>query len=396
LETTSQSNAGAAADAGPDVLAACALSSVPGVGASTLARIADRFHSLRQAMDEGPRRLLEQSDDLRLNTEARQYLARGPDLRELGVLAWKAARDVGARVLLFGDQDYPPQLRRIARSPRLLYVRGHLAPEARRVAVVGSRAADEAGLDLAQDFGEAFARAGVQLVSGGARGIDTAAHLGALWAQGTSIAVLGCGIDVIYPPENKDLFARLANDGGAVVSEFPPGTLPVPKNFPRRNRTVAALSHAVVVVRAAPGSGALITASEARGLEIPVFAVPGNPGNPLAEGPNGLLRVQQAKLATGPEDVLRALGWPIPAPPIDDAPHPEVQASNAASGGSDREALDAKDVELWRLLDERTPVHVDDLAHRAQIPAREALGRLAELELKGKVVQRPGKYFLRR
>ena len=398
MDPISQSNAGAVADAGPDVLAACALSSVPGVGASTLARIADRFHTLREAVDEGPGRLLEQGDELRLNVEARQYLAQGPNLRELGVLAWEAAQKVGARVLLLGDEGYPPQLRRLARPPRLLYVRGDLAPQARRVAVVGSRAADEMGLDLAQAFGDVFARAGVEVVSGGARGIDTAAHAGALWAQGTSIAVLGCGIDVSYPSENKELFSRLANGGGAVVSEFPPGAQPVARNFPRRNRIVAALSHAVVVVRAAPGSGALITASEARELEIPVFAVPGNPGNPLTEGPNGLLRDQQANLAAGPEDVLSALGWPLPETPIsdDDAPHPEVPASNDPSAGSDREVLDAKHVELWRLLDEKTPVHVDDLARRAQIRAREALGRLAELELKGMVVQRPGKYFLRR
>jgi len=399
LERTSQSDAVAVADAGPDVLAACALSSVPGVGASTMARIADRFHSLRRAVAEGPGRLLEQGDELRLCAEARQYLAQGPDLRELGVLAWEAAREVGARVVLLGDEDYPPQLRRIAKPPRLLYVRGNLAPGARRVAVVGSRAADEAGLDLAQAFGDAFARAGVEVVSGGARGIDTAAHVGALWGQGTSLAVLGCGIDVTYPPENKNLFARLASGGGALMSEFAPGTLPVPKNFPRRNRTVAGLSHAVVVVRAAPGSGALITAWEARKLGIPVFAVPGNPGNPLAEGPNGLLRDREARLATGPADVLRGLGWPVPeaSVPVDDAPHPQVPASNGPSDdGGDREVLDAKDVELWRFLDERTPAHVDDLAHRAQIPAREALGRLAELELKGMVVQRPGKYFLRR
>ena len=399
LERTSQSDAVAVADAGPDVLAACALSSVPGVGASTMARIADRFHSLRRAVAEGPGRLLEQGDELLLCAEARQYLAQGPDLRELGVLAWEAAREVGARVVLLGDEDYPPQLRRIAKPPRLLYVRGNLAPGARRVAVVGSRAADEAGLDLAQAFGDAFARAGVEVVSGGARGIDTAAHVGALWGQGTSLAVLGCGIDVTYPPENKNLFARLASGGGALMSEFAPGALPVPKNFPRRNRTVAGLSHAVVVVRAAPGSGALITAWEARKLGIPVFAVPGNPGNPLAEGPNGLLRDGEAKLATGPADILLGLGWPVPeaSVPVHDAPHPQVPASNGSSDdGGDREFLDAKDVELWRLLDERTPAHVDDLAHRAQIPAREALGRLAELELKGMVVQRPGKYFLRR
>src|SRR2546426_793296 len=180
-----------------------------------MARIADRFHSLRQAVDEGPGRLLEQGDDLRLCAEARQYLAQGPDLRELGVLAWEAAREVGARVVLLGDEDYPPQLRRIAKPPRLLYVRGNLVPEARRVAVVGSRAADEAGLDLAQGFCDSFARPGVGLGYGGARGIDTAAHLGALLGQRAAPALLGCGIDVTYPSQKTDLFARLANRGGA-------------------------------------------------------------------------------------------------------------------------------------------------------------------------------------
>jgi len=382
----------------PAALAACALSSIPGVGASTLARIERGFASLRQAVERGPAEILACAE-LQLGPATRSYLAQGPDLKALGAWALEAASKVGARVLLLGDEGYPARLRATPNPPRLLYVRGHLAPEARRVAVVGSRDVDEGGRDLAQDFGAGFARAGVEVVSGGARGIDTAAHEGALWGQGRSIAVLGSGIDVAYPPENADLFERLASGAGAVISELAPGTQPLRVNFPRRNRIVAGLCDAVVVVRAAAGSGALITAS--RASDCPgtrVFAVPGDPANRRSEGPNALLRDGQAQVATGPVDVLDALGWPVPdvlrqptAPPgLPPASYPSEGA------GPDRGVLDAQGVKLWQLLDGRTPAHVDDLAVRAQIPAREALGKLAELELKGMAVQRPGKYFLRR
>ncbi|HXL40500.1 MAG TPA: DNA-processing protein DprA [Myxococcales bacterium] len=398
MNETSQIDADGAGCARPDVVAACALGAVPGVGASTLARIAARYETLSQAMEEGPTALLRDGEALKLNLEARDYLAQGPDLHELGAYALEAARRCGARVLLLGDEGYPKRLCGVPNPPRLLYVRGSLAAEARRVAVVGSRDADEAGLDLAHRFGDAFARAGVEVVSGGARGIDTAAHEGALWGEGRSVAVLGSGIDVDYPPDNRNLFERLANGGGAVVSELPPGTEPAARNFPRRNRIVAGLSDAVVVVRAALRSGALITAAQAGARGTKVYAVPGDPSNWRAEGSNALLRDGQALVTTGPIDVLTDLDWPIP----------EILLSTAATRTGvpesypgepiqpDRTVVDAVGVKLWQLLDGRTPAHVDDLALRAQIPAREALGKLAELELKGMVVQRPGKYFLRR
>jgi len=397
LSQGTQSAADAAGPVSPEAVAACALSALPGVGPSTLGRIAQVFKSLRFAVEEGPAGILRRADDLALRAETRAYLAETPDLHELGAWVLNAARAAGARVLLPGDKGFPPRLRATPNPPGVLYVRGTLTAEARRVAVVGARQADETGLELARSFGDGFARAGVEVVSGGARGIDTAAHEGALWGAGRSIAVLGCGIDVTYPAENRELFDRLANGGGAVVSEFAPGTQPAPKNFPRRNRTVAALSNAVVVVRAAARSGALITAAHAADLGVRLFAVPGDPGNRRAEGSNDLLRQGAAELAAGPADVLRALGWPVPEglAPVDDAPQRAVAASNRAVERTD-EVLDASGVRLWRLLDERTPAHVDDLALGAQIPAREALGKLAELELKGMALQRPGKYFLRR
>jgi DNA processing protein len=399
LAQASQTLADAAGPVGPDVVAACALSSVPGLGASALGRIAARFGSLRQALEEGPGAIAEGADELELRPQARQYLAEEPHLYELAAWALQAARKAGARVLLPGDATWPGRLGSIRNPPRLLYVRGTLGAQARRIAVVGSRDTDEAGLVLARLFADGFARAGVEVVSGGARGIDTAAHEGALWGEGRSIAVLGSGIDVAYPALNRNLFDRLAHGGGAVVSEFAPGTQPGAGNFPRRNRIVAGLSDAVVVIRAALRSGALITADHALEQGAALFAVPGDPGQRKAEGPNALLRAGQARLASRPADVLRELEWPVPALlEAVDATRSPPPASYVAKARPEpeRELLDAAGAKLWRLLDERTPAHVDDLALRAQIPAREALGKLAELELKGMALQRPGKYFLRR
>ena len=399
-----------AADAGglvgPDVVAACGLAAVPALGASSLARIARQFGSLAAAVEAGPRAIVQGNDELKLRQEALDYLARDPDLVELGLWALDAAKEAGARVILLGDDWYPSRLREIQNPPPLLYVRGHLQPEARRVAVVGSREADERGLEIARSMGDAFARAGVTVVSGGARGIDTAAHDGAFWGSGPSIAVLGCGIDVVYPPENGEIFDRIARGSGAVVSEFPPGTQPLPPNFPRRNRTIAGLSDAVVVVRAALQSGALITANHAAQAERNIFAVPGDPANPSAAGSNELLRAPGVKAVTTAVDVLEAMKWPVPQvllePPQDDAQRqvdpgfPARSAPEPDRTPTEDQVLDEDSLNLWRLLDERTPAHVDDLAARARLTAAETLRKLADLELKGMCLQRPGKYFLRR
>jgi DNA processing protein len=406
VKEATQGAADAGGLVGPDVVAACALSAVPALGASSLARIARLFTSLQKAMEAGPGAILEANEKLNLRQEARDYLARDPDLEELGLWAVAAARKAGARVVLLGDDWYPPRLREIENPPSLLYIRGSLTAEARRVAVVGSRDADEQGLEIARSLGDGLARAGVQIVSGGARGIDTAAHDGAFWGAGVSVAVLGCGIDVAYPPENAEIFDRMANGAGAVVSEFAPGTPPMQQNFPRRNRTITGLSDAVVVVRAALKSGALITADHAHNEKRTLFAVPGEVGNPRAAGPNELLRIGVAKAATSAVDILEVMKWPIPQvlldPPPDDAqrhidpgfPAPAAQESDKPH--TDEQVIDEESLRLWRLLDERTPSHVDDLALRAQISASQTLRKLADLELKGMCLQRPGKYFLRR
>jgi len=396
-----------AADAGwAEVVAACALSAVPGLGATALARMAKRFEdSLTKAMKAGPEKLLSLAEELELRQPAIDFLRREPDLEELGLWAVAAAKAAGARVILLGDECYPTLLRQIENPPPLLYVRGHLQTDLPRIAVVGSREVDEQGIGLARKFGDGFARAGVQVISGGARGIDRAAHDGALWGLGSTVAVLGCGIDVTYPPEHGELFDRLSRGAGAVVSEFPPGTPPTTHNFPRRNRTISGLSSAVVVVRAAVRSGALVTADHAAMQKRAIFAVPGDVSNTLSTGTNALLRRGAAKPATSALDVLQGLEWPIP-PELTEPP-PDESKRNLDAGFAgltaptepprpDHEVIDEASLRLWRLLDERTPAHVDDLALRAQVSAQEALRKLAELELKGMCLQRPGKFFLRR
>lgn len=368
------------------VVALCGLSCVPGVGAATLSRILDRFGSAEEAAAAGGRGLL---DEVTFRAkETRAYLAREPDLLELGRWAMGAAQAAGARVLALGDPDYPARLASTPSPPVVLYVRGRLG-SAPRAAIVGSRKPDRAGEELAHRLSSTLARAGVEVVSGGARGIDTAAHEGAVRARGATVAVLGSGIDVPYPPENAGLFDRIVEASGAVVSELAPGTAPSPRNFPRRNRTVAGLCEATVVVRAAQKSGALITATQALAFGRAVFAVAGAPPGPLVAGTNALLSAGKARPFVSATALLSEVFGIEVEPGAPEEPREPAVVPEAAFRLDDGEAA------LFSLLDERTPAHVDELAHRANIPAQEALKRLAGLELKGACEQRPGKYFLR-
>lgn len=375
-------------------LAACALACVPGIGAAALSRVAQAYGSSSKAVEAGAAALAARSDELGLAPRAREYLERGPNLERLGAWAMSEARAAGARVVTPADATYPALLRKLENPPPVLYLRGELAGEAKRVALVGARAADEPALRLSRELAEDLAAAGVEVVSGGARGVDAAAHAGALRGGGTTVAVLGSGIDVSYPPENAALFERIASGGGALVSEFPPGTPSSRPNFPRRNRTIAGLSHAIVVVRASTTSGALITARHAAKAGRPVFAVPGEPHDALTAGPHRLLAAATASPVSCAADVVRLLGWPVPdrlvarsADPVRTGP-PGAAASAAP--------LDGPALRMLEVLDAGRALHIDVLAARADLRAHEALSWLAELELKGLILQKPGKYFLRR
>jgi len=323
--------------------------------------------------------------EIRLRPETLRYLEDEPDLARLGRWALEEARKAGARPLLLGHEGYPPLLSRSAKAPAILFVRGKLAADARRVAVVGARECDEPGLEIARTLGEDLARGRVEVVSGGARGVDAAAHAGALWGGGTTVAVLGCGIDQAYPAENRELFDRIAAGGGAVTSELVPGSLPKPANFPRRNRIIAGLSDATVVVRAGAESGALVTARDAHDEGRPVFAIRGPPGERLSEGQEMLLRAGLAREVTDATDLCVQLGWDLHIPSRATPTRPERRRGQTDEAGE----------RLLALLDDGTAKHVDDLAARAHLAPQEALRKLTELELLGLCRQRPGKYFVR-
>jgi len=283
----------------------------------------------------------------------------------------RGAGALGVRVVGRDEPDYPPWLRRVHSPPPVLWVRGTLleAEGERAVAVVGARAATGLGLAFARTLARDLASAGVTVVSGLARGIDTLAHRGALDAHGRTVAVLGSGLDRLYPGENATL-ARAIERDGAVVSEFPLGTGPWKQNFPRRNRVIAGWGRAVVVVEAGLRSGALSTAKAALDEGREVMAVPGHPSQPTAEGANGLLR-DGAALVRGAPDVLAELGL-APAEP-ERAPADEVLAALARG----------------------VPASVDEIQTRCGLTLPALVARLAELELGAQVVRLPGGLFVR-
>jgi DNA processing protein len=284
-------------------------------------------------------------------------------------------RAAGARVVWRGSGDYPHWLGRIHDPPAELWFRGQLRPEEgeRSVAIVGARAATPLGESFARRLARDLASVGVTVVSGLARGIDTAAHVGALEAGGRTVAVLGSGIDRPYPRQNERLAEAIARTG-ALVSEFPPGSMAWKSNFPRRNRTIAGWSRLVVVVEAGERSGALITARVALEEGRDVMAVPGHPSSPAAAGTNALLR-DGAAVARHALDVLDELG-------VDRRPAPPPPGAFAA------------DIVL-SALPPGVPTSLESVAARAARPVPELLARLAELELSGVVRRIAGGLFVR-
>jgi len=285
---------------------------------------------------------------------------------------WARAAADGVALVGTDDPDYPEWLKRICDPPPVLWVRGRLQREESAVAVVGSRGASPLGRACAHAMSRDLARAGLTVVSGLARGIDTSAHEGALAGEGRTVAVLGSGLQRLYPRENAALARRIAESGGAVVSEFPLAMSPQPAYFPRRNRVIAGWSRAVVVVEAAARSGALVTARLAAEEGRDVFAVSGHPSHPGAGGTNQLIR-DGAALVRDAADVLSELGLePLLVKP---RPRPE----------------DA----LLAVLADDAPASVDELHARSGCTVPEILGRLAELELAAKVRRLPGGLFIR-
>lgn len=296
----------------------------------------------------------------------------------------EAVARLGARLIAHDESGYPPALAATEGAPPLLCVRGRAEILTRRaVAIVGARNASANGVRFARQLAAELGSAGLLVVSGLARGIDTAAHRGAL-STGT-VAVMAGGVDVIYPPENHGLYGEIL-ETGAVVSEMPPGLRPTDRHFPRRNRIVSGISSGVVVVEAALRSGSLITARLAGEQGREVFAVPGSPLDPRARGTNNLIR-QGATLTESAADVLDGLG--AVAFQGRGEPHQMVsEEPENGSLGSEAELLTAREQVIGKLGP--SPVPVDEIVRQCQLAPAVVLTILLELELAGRLTRHPG------
>lgn len=289
------------------------------------------------------------------------------------------------KIIKYTDSEYPAFLREISDAPVVLYVYGNgLENIDPSIAIVGSRKASVYGMSIAEKFAARLAEYGICIVSGLARGIDTAAHQGCLRAGGITVAVLGCGLGVEYPKENVSLKEEIA-ERGAVISEFPMQTNPLPYNFPRRNRIVSGLSRGVIVVEAAEKSGALITADFALEQGRDVFAVPAMIDHPNSLGTHRLIK-EGAKLITSVEDVLD-----------------DLNLSVQSTRGFQREVeidkflmneLSQNESSLYRFITDK-PIHIDELVQSSNLDIPTATALLLKLEMKKMIKQLPGKRFKR-
>ncbi len=298
----------------------------------------------------------------------------------------KRIADFGCHVLISSDDDYPPLLREIYDPPLVIYVRGKLAPKDKNaVAMVGSRMTTHYGIETARKLAYQLAYTGVTVVSGGARGIDTAAHQGALSAKGRTIAVLGTGINLIFPPENAELFERIAGNG-AVITQFPFNRPADKQSFPIRNRIVAGMTLGTVVVEANLTSGSLITANFATEYGRQVFAVPGRIDSPRSKGCHDLIK-KGAKLCEGVEDILSEFEYLFPA------------SNRPASAGATGvlPALELNENEQKVLVEARADdeMSIDEIIRASGLPSSAVSVALFSLEMKRLVKQLPGKMFVR-
>lgn len=360
-----------------------ALTLTPGLASRLSARLLKRFGS-PDAIFRAPLRDLE---DCSLPAPVAQSVFKKEAFRR-AEKELKAAGNIDrCRLINWTEPDYPQSLLQIYDPPVLLYVRGN--PEVLNfpsLSVVGTRKPTLYGTQMAERLGRELASRGLVIVSGLARGIDAIAHQGAMAANGKAIGVLGTGIDVCYPKENKKLYERVL-ERGAIISEFSLHTHPAPENFPVRNRIVAGMPLGVIVVEGAQYSGSLITARLAMEFGREVFGVPGNITQPVSFAPNQLIK-QGAKLVTNADDVVEELPTPVRAALLK-PDQPEAEQRNLLLAAS----LTPSERKIYELLHVEESIHIDDIVERSGLNSSEVLATLFDLEMKGIVRQIPGKQF---
>jgi DNA processing protein len=297
----------------------------------------------------------------------------------------KRISDFGCHVLIQSDENYPASLREIYDPPLVLYVKGELtAKDKNAVAMVGSRSTTHYGIETARKLAYQLAYVGITVVSGGARGIDTAAHQGALAAKGRTVCVLGTGVNIVFPPENKDLFGRIA-ENGAVITQFPFNRNGDRQSFAIRNRIIAGMTLGTVVVEADLHSGALITSNFATEYGRQVFAVPGRIDSPRSKGCHDLIK-KGAKLCEGAEDILSEFEYLFPGSNRPPSPGETGVLPALELSATEQKVYDALDDE------ERS---IDEVIRKSGLPSSAVSVALLSLEMKRAVKQLPGKLFVR-
>jgi len=389
----------------PSARGLLSLTLVQGLGPVRIARVLEAFGSFEGVLGASGADLARVPG---IGDKLSRTILKG--VREAGPLADRELERLakaGAGLVTIADDDYPPLLRQIPAAPPVLSVRGQLRPhdlDRYPVAIVGSRGCTHYGIEQSGLFGGALARAGLTLVSGGARGIDTAAHRGAMDAGGRTIAVLGCGIAKCYPPENRDLFDRIADGHGAVISELPAETGPNAENFPARNRIISGLSLGVLVIEAGLKSGALITARHAaddHGREV--MGIPGRVDSAASAGTHELLK-QGTHLVCEPADVIAILegharhlhAGTHDAMTADPARHDPPRNGLFAGDGPDADGPmgDLTDLQRAILGSMSEPRSAEDIGERVGLDAGPIRAALTMLELAGRV-RRNGSRFER-
>jgi DNA processing protein len=349
-----------------------ALNLVKGIGSVRFKALLDAFGDAESAWNASPEALMQAGMSPKI-IESFQRVRKGVSLDQI----WERIQSLGAEVLTWNDDGYPRHLKDIDQPPPVLYVRGSLLPEDEwAVAIVGTRRVTAYGRQVAEEVATTLSQNGVTIVSGLARGVDSIAHQTTINAGGRTIAVLGNGVDIIYPPENRRLAGQIM-EHGAMVSDYPLGTQPDGVNFPPRNRIISGLSMTVIIVEAGLTSGALITATFAVEQGRDVYAVPGNINAPQSQGTNQLIR-DGAQPLLNPQDVLEALNLTM------------VTEHRAVRMALPTDPVEAR---LFQLLS-REPKHVDEIRSQANMPIETVSATLAMMELKGIVRQVGGMNYI--
>jgi DNA processing protein len=367
-----------------------ALSLTPGLGPTRIRRLVERFSNVQDIFHA----TLTELEATGIPAVSAQALGTGQSLELAQDEVGKAAA-AGVRIVSQGDPLFPTQLKQIYDPPIVLYVRGNAEVLTRPgIAVVGTRHPTPYGAGMAERLACDLAARGLVIFSGLARGVDAAAHRGAIAAKGQTVGVFGTGVDEIYPKENKRIVEQMLALGGAVISEFALGSFAAPQNFPIRNRIISGISIGVLVVEAAEYSGTRITSRCALEQNRDVYAVPGNVTNKNAWGPNTLIK-QGAKLVATWEDVWEELPTPVRLA-LEPAGGPETSNEGTASLFKD-DALGPHERKILKILKADEAMQIDEIVEKLEpeLSSSEIFAALFELELSGKIKQMPGKNFVK-